>query len=474
MRRMLRYFVMCLVGWFCLSTVHGVNIEVSGSSQYLDIAYLMDKLNAIRYEAYEQKLVSDYQPLSWDNTLAAVALNRAIEASLLFEHIRPNGQGFYTLSVNGVSSQGECLANYQNASRAIDSWRKEHDYHGIQSHYELMIDPDFCYVGLAEVTNQEGIKVVAMELSSRGQGGSDQRLGDYCQMIELDDGFVKDIELEVRNDRLCFKDETTLEVKGVLDSSHDFNTSKVKLQQGFQINFASQVNGSTLIAPQNSCLLEVTFNHLKKSQMIHVHQLAGETLQEASCLNEGRIKGRCACSYQGEAILPKKEHEIGNEMVIQEAQCDKEGLSQGVCLHCHQTFIKTLPRQPHHQITKIKKEATCTKEGILSIACKDCGFEIEERTLPRQPHDYMYMVISQPTCLKLGKKKGICQECLEACVIEDVGCAPHQVQSYSYIFNDYQYGFCKDCGSVVKVKNQVEKREEFASSLALFSIQLVQ
>lgn len=90
--------------------------ELSGTAETQAAALAaFDKVNALRQQA-------GLPALAWDTGLEQAAAVRAVEASQLFSHTRPDGSDWWT--VNSNIMYGENLAKgYASADAAVDAWR---------------------------------------------------------------------------------------------------------------------------------------------------------------------------------------------------------------------------------------------------------------------------------------------------------------------------------------------------------------
>ena len=97
--------------------------------------------------------------LKYDYELEKVAMERARETALYWSHTRPNGQHFSTLTINGVSAEGEniaCRNGYHpplmQAEAAFRVWEEESSSYSGQGHRRTMLNPSYttvacgCYV----------------------------------------------------------------------------------------------------------------------------------------------------------------------------------------------------------------------------------------------------------------------------------------------------------------------------------------
>ena len=143
-----------------------VTVGVRGR-YYTTAAEALARVNEIRLEACKEGLVNpanpskkltltDYQPLRWSSELETIARQRAAEACIRRDHVRPNDRDTFTLSMPGSNKEGEVLAwnGYQNMLYGIQQFydEKEDYVYGTDKesgHYKILINPEYTHIGLA-------------------------------------------------------------------------------------------------------------------------------------------------------------------------------------------------------------------------------------------------------------------------------------------------------------------------------------
>ena len=137
--------------------------------------------------------------LEWDYDLEQVAIQRAIELAVVFDHTRPNGGSCFTLTSDGHRSYGENIAMGQNsAEQVFVDWREDDcDYEG-QGHRRNMLYKRFSAVGIAGI-EVNGIKYWVQEF---GYSKS-----DCVESSALSGDFKKQVGA-AKNSFFRFKDES--------------------------------------------------------------------------------------------------------------------------------------------------------------------------------------------------------------------------------------------------------------------------
>ena len=142
------------------------NVLVGIKGEFLtpDQQAILDSLNKIRKEAFEEKLVDKYVPIKWSTQLEKTALMRAAESSITNAHARLSDKDIWTAFPTGTRTFGENLAwNYKGFAEAIEQWYSEKaDYikeskgetvAGQTGHYKSLINPLYTYTGLGAFNN---------------------------------------------------------------------------------------------------------------------------------------------------------------------------------------------------------------------------------------------------------------------------------------------------------------------------------
>ncbi len=88
--------------------------------------------------------------LTYDYDLEKIAMQRAMELSILYSHTRPDGTGGTELFVNGTTrSYGENIAmGFENAESVFIAWREDNEPYSGQGHRRNMLRSDFTAIGI--------------------------------------------------------------------------------------------------------------------------------------------------------------------------------------------------------------------------------------------------------------------------------------------------------------------------------------
>ena len=86
--------------------------------------------------------------LQYDYDLEKVAMQRAAELAVYYDHTRPDGSSCFDLKVNGTGSYGENIAyGYPSAEDVFVAWREDNDDYSGQGHRRNMLREGYTAVG---------------------------------------------------------------------------------------------------------------------------------------------------------------------------------------------------------------------------------------------------------------------------------------------------------------------------------------
>ena len=143
---------------------YSVKTVIEGAFDPVSVDEILNKINGIRYEACVEGLrnpsdpsrnltLADYVPIRWSYDLEQLAMLRASEGSILFEHVRPNARD-YNYANYGMYNSTEVLATGSNLLQAIEVLCSEKSAYvnrtgGETGHYVALISPSNIYCGFS-------------------------------------------------------------------------------------------------------------------------------------------------------------------------------------------------------------------------------------------------------------------------------------------------------------------------------------
>lgn len=134
------------------------NVQVSGTMGQTEARTMLAMVNSFRQSSdawywnsdnATKTTCSGLGTLSYDYNLEKIAMQRAVEVALYFDHGRPNGTKWSGLTYNGTKSYGENIsAGYTSANAAYIGWREDNDMYSGQGHRRNMLSAGFTAVGI--------------------------------------------------------------------------------------------------------------------------------------------------------------------------------------------------------------------------------------------------------------------------------------------------------------------------------------
>ncbi len=157
---------------------------------------------------------------TYDYTLEQIALQRAYEVAVKFDHTRPNGDYCDSCSVNGVTAVGECCyigPENATAQDVFESFQEnDRDYYG-QGHRRAMISKSYAAIGIACV-KINGRSIWTQEYGEKNSNASATTayVGTKTGTVSVDiSDAVFSIDFDDTFTHLTYGDSHTLpEVKG--------------------------------------------------------------------------------------------------------------------------------------------------------------------------------------------------------------------------------------------------------------------
>ena len=192
-------------------TVDGLRVVgIKGTFATPDKQAIVDRVNAIRKEAYNEGLVSRYVPVKWSTSLEQASLRRAAEATMSKAHHRMTGEQLYAgvYSDNFAHLAGNLAWNRQGLMKAIEQFYDEKQDLGksgaVTGHYEHMIDPRWTTVAMSAFMRPKDSErhVQYYEISqlfAENSKDSESLVGDYGDSIlytEANPSDIKGISLQ--------------------------------------------------------------------------------------------------------------------------------------------------------------------------------------------------------------------------------------------------------------------------------------
>ena len=301
--------------------------------------------------------------LTYDYDLEAIAMQRAVEIALNWNHTRPNGQRCFTATVNDARSNGENIAiGYNSVEAVFTGWQENEDTYAGQGHRRNMLQKEFNAVGVGyAVVN--GVKCWVQEFA--------QRTYNTAQATDRDG--KKSVSVEVLNS----------------------NLSSVKAVPSQSIVSALVGGNAELPAVDITIMLTDTWSHVGDIPVTTSYEWNIENTDVAK-IEDGRIIGVSEGTTQlTTTVLDKKvvvtvnilsqeekEHTYDSGVVTKEPDCIEKGVKTYTCTGCGDTYTEEIPALGHDwpdtNSYTVVTPATCTVQGTGRRYCKrGCGWYFE-------------------------------------------------------------------------------------------------
>ena len=124
--------------------------------------------------------------LQYDYELERVAMVRAAEIALSYDHTRPNGTSCFTAYSSGYRTRGENIAaGYSSAAAVFNGWKEENEPYGGQGHRRNMLSANFKAVGIGHVVYQ-GCHYWVQEFGDTIMDAAGSAATDGTQIVDVD------------------------------------------------------------------------------------------------------------------------------------------------------------------------------------------------------------------------------------------------------------------------------------------------
>ncbi|MBE5825012.1 MAG: hypothetical protein E7307_00100 [Butyrivibrio sp.] len=196
-----------------------VYVDITGTYYTLPADTILNQLNKIRKEAFDEGLATSYVPLKWSAKIEASARKRAMEAGITMYHNNLYGGSiyeyigykspFYSVAEdlawnNNHNSSGITYGInqfYEEKSEYLKELRGES--HGVTGHYTSIINPKYEYVGVAGCQmscTPNGWFTVALQLGGNPitddiDETKDNSTGKTTQTLRVSPGYISSANL---------------------------------------------------------------------------------------------------------------------------------------------------------------------------------------------------------------------------------------------------------------------------------------
>ena len=379
-------------------------IPVNISVQYgqTEARTILDMINEMRTsdddawcwdETNTKKEVYWGDALTYDYDLEKLAMKRAAELVIRYDHDRPNGEYFSSIykeeNVTDWQSPGENIAiGYHSAQAVNTAWREDgEDYNG-QGHRRNMLSSKFNCVGIGHV-KYDGCDYWVEEFAYRPSVNT-------TKTSAIDNEQITAISL-IKNIELCFdKDSYILKTGETI-------TPNIKTMINYLGGkaFAADIPDISVTDSSIATYSDGKISGVKEGTTTLTASLYGLTITDMPTITV---------------------HECDNHWndgeITTEPTCIKEGVKTFTCTICGDTKTETISKAADkhlHNEIRDKKDATCKDEGYTGDTyCTDCGKKISSGQTIAKTDNHNWNtgeITTSPTCKDTGVKTFTCTIC---------------------------------------------------------------
>ena len=422
-------------------------IPVNISVQYgqTEARTILDMINEMRTsdddawcwdETNTKKEVYWGDALTYDYDLEKLAMKRAAELVIRYDHDRPNGEYFSSIykeeNVTDWQSAGENIAmGYHSAQAVNTAWREDgEDYNG-QGHRRNMLNPKFNCVGIGHV-KYDGCDYWVEEFAYRPSVNTTKTSAidnEQITAISLIKSKIKNIELCFDKDSYILKTGETItpNIKTMINylggKAFAADIPDISVTDS---SIATYSDGKILGIKEGTTTLTASLYGLTITDMptITVHECDnhwndGEITTEPTCIKEGVKTFTCTIcgDTKTETISKAADKHLHSEIRDKkDATCKDEGYTGDTyCTDCGKKISsgKTIVKTDNHNWNtgEITTSPTCKDTGVKTFTCTICG-NTKTETVKATGHSFgEYKVVKKPTATKDGLKSRTCTVC---------------------------------------------------------------
>ena len=435
-----------------------VNISVQyGQTEARTILDMINEMRTSDYDAWcwnETNTKKDAyfgDALTYDYDLEKLAMKRAAELVIRYDHTRPNGEDSSSIykeeNITDWQSVGENIAiGYHSAQAVNTAWREDGEKYNGQGHRRNMLNPKFNCVGIGHV-KYDGCDYWVEEFAYRPSVNTTKTSAIDNEQITA----ISLIKSKIKNIELCFdKDSYILKTGETI-------TPNIKTMINYLGGkaFVADIPDISVTDSSIATYSDGKISGVKEGNTTLTASLYGLTITDMPTITV---------------------HECDNHWndgeITTEPTCIKEGVKTFTCTICGDTKTETISKAADkhlHSEIRDKKDATCKDEGYTGDTyCTDCGKKISSGQTTAKTNNHSYddgKITTAPTCTKKGTKTFTCTVCGNT-KTETVKATGHQhteirnkkdatCKEKGYTGDTY----CTDCGKKISSGKSIAKTE---------------
>ena len=389
-----------------------VNISVKyGQTEARRILDMINELRTSPTDAWawdktdtKQEAYSGLKELVYDYDLERLAMKRAAEIALSYDHTRPNGQGPFTIYTEESITTwyaGENIAagstNFYSSAEVVNrGWREDTEPYAGQGHRRNMLSYDFNCVGVGHVT-YNGYDYWVEEFAYRPSVNTTETpANDSWQTVTVSvtQSWIKSFKPIFDQDSYILQlgETVTPNITPVIYLENSWGAIGTVLDTPtVSINdpsIATYSDGKIIGLKEGTTTLTTSLYGLPSttSATIIVHDCdnhwdSGVTTKVPTCIGKGEKKFTCTIcnNTKIEKIDVDATNHLHSEIRNQKkASCKEEGYSgDKYCPDCGTKLSSgnTIAKTENHSWNNgvITKEPTCAETGVKTYTCGICN-----------------------------------------------------------------------------------------------------
>lgn len=382
-------------------------IKVSGDTNTYDIVVdvkygqteartMLEKVNAFRLgsdawywnsDNSTKTICTGLKSLSYDYKLEKIAMQRAAEIALSFDHVRPNGTKCFTAYSENeyvyISAGENIAAGYSTAASTFTGWKEDNEKYAGQGHRRNMLDARFNAIGIGHAYYngthywvQEFAFVSSLNIAPTVANDSSTNVD-----VKISAGKVSNIDTSDSISDLTLKCGETKEISGskanfkVTGSFPATSRTGIIYPQVVSTNSSIVQSEGNKIKAISSGIVTIKLYYLgqeKECQVTVSHNYVDKKV-DSTCITKGYTLHECkSCgdSYK-DNYTEVGEHNYITKQVISEATFTETGLKTVVCTECGGTKQVILPILVENGWREIDGKAFWYENGVIQGYKKD-------------------------------------------------------------------------------------------------------
>ncbi len=435
-----------------------VNISVEyGQTEARSILDMINEMRTNRSDAWYWNIddttkttCNNLGELAYDYDLERLAMQRAAEIALSYDHTRPNGDRCFSIyKEKGItySHAGENIAAGYNSAEAVHmGWREDNDSYAGQGHRRNMLSSKYNCVGIGHVY-YNGFHYWVEEFAYRSSVNTTKTTANDSKQtatVSVAKSNIKKLTVSFDEDlsTLRIGETVTPDITAIIDVTNHWG-------------------GKGIVA-------DLPTISLKDSSIATYSNGTISGIAEGTTTLTASLYGLTAANTPTVSVHSCDNH-WDNGKITTKPTCIKTGEQTFTCTICHNTKTEPVLTTDNHLNTEIRnqKEPTCKEEGYTGDTyCSDCKTLISSGQSIAKTENHNWddgKITTKPTCTKKGEKTFTCSICggTKTTKINATGHKHTEIRNKkSATCKEEGYTgdtCCSDCGTIISPGKSIAK-----------------